>query len=169
MLLAVEVHADRVVRAVLADPVDLHVERALGDVARVGAHERRRGGGGAAGPVDSAAAQVVRQLHLGGREGGRARRAVRDVVVARRRRRDDARARVAGVGVRVHQRARDRIGGERGDHLRRRAGQRAGGVGGQVDDDVLDRYDDLAIHHYVPVLGSVRLAFDAKFAMLLTS
>ncbi len=87
-----------------------------------------------AGPVRRAAAQVVRQPHL--RAGERLAppvaptagltRAGRDdlrYVRPRRRRRDDARARVAAVGVRVDERARGRIGVDRGDDLRRRAGR----------------------------------------------
>ena len=158
VLLAVEEDADRVVRAVLADPVHLLGERALLDVARVRADERpgrvgRRGE--AAGPVDRAAAQVVRQLHLRAREGLRRRgvgRALRDRVGPARRRRDDARARVAAVGVRVDERARRRVGGDRRDHLRRRAGQRAGAVGGEIDHDVLGRDRDLA-----DAVGGVRV------------
>ena len=78
VLLAVQVDADRVVGAVLADPVHLLLERAADDVARVRADERRRGGGEAAGPVDRAAAHVVRELDL-------RRRVVRPAGRARRR------------------------------------------------------------------------------------
>ena len=50
VLLAVEEHADRVVRAVLADPVHLLRERALLDVARVRPDERRATAGGGRAP-----------------------------------------------------------------------------------------------------------------------